>query len=159
MRQRSSHGRYKEMNENEINQKISGTAVSEEIPEIKNAAPTDEVAETHAEIDYEELLNSDIEELKNSFAELGAGFSVTDLKNPIRYGALRDMGLSPAEAYLATGGRVRTRDNRAHLTVSVPGTAIKKHLDIPRTELKIAKEIFSDMSEAELHRLYRKVSG
>lgn len=141
------------MNENEINQEISDTTVEEE------AAPIAEACEPTPETDYEELIRADMEELKSSIRTLPSDFSVTDLKNPIRYGALRDMGLSPTEAYLATGGRARAQDNRAHLTASVPGAAAKRNLDIPRGELKIAREIFSDMSEAELQKLYRKVSG
>ena len=145
------------MNENEMIAEISDTAAEEnEVgTELQNENENEGEA---ADTDYEEILNSDMQQLRESFAELGEDFSVTDLKNPIRYGALRDMGLSPKEAYLATGGRRRAQDNRAHLTVSAPASATKRSLGIPKSELKIAREIFSDMSEAELHRLYKKVS-
>ena len=142
------------MTENEMMEEAPST---DELSE--NEAVTDPQHENEsADTDYEEILTSDMEELRESFSELGADFSVTDLKNPIRYGALRDMGLTPREAYLATGGRARTQDNRAHLTVSAPTSLAKRSLGSPRAELKIAREIFSDMSEAELQKLYKKVS-
>ena len=142
------------MTENEMMEEAPGTAELSENEAVTEPQHENESADT----DYEEILTSDMEELRESFSELGADFSVTDLKNPIRYGALRDMGLTPREAYLATGGRARTQDNRAHLTVSAPTSLAKRSLGIPRSELKIAREIFSDMSEAELHKLYKKVS-
>ena len=145
------------MNENEMIEEISDTCATEE-KEVNTELQNETEAES-ADTDYEEILTSDMEELRESFAELGDDFSITDLKNPIRYGALRDMGLTPKEAYLATGGRQRERDNRAHLTVSAPCSATKRNLGIPRSELKIAREIFSDMNEAELQKLYKKVSG
>ena len=138
-------------------EEISDTCATEE-KEVNTELQNETEAEG-ADTDYEEILTSDMEELRESFAELGDDFSITDLKNPIRYGALRDMGLTPKEAYLATGGRQRERDNRAHLTVSAPCSATKRNLGIPRSELKIAREIFSDMNEAELQKLYKKVSG
>ena len=109
--------------------------------------------------DYAALAVRDLAELAEIFPEVRSKRSITELSNPLRYAALRDLGLTPKEAYLATGGRQRERDNRAHLTVSAPCSATKRNLGIPRSELKIAREIFSDMNEAELQKLYKKVSG
>ena len=54
-----------------------------------------------SETDYERLEREDIAELCREFPELKID-SLTELDNPLRYGALRDMGLTPTEAYLAT---------------------------------------------------------
>ena len=106
---------------------------------------------------YEELLISDMNELSEQFSD-GAGIKITDLKNPLRYGALRDLGLTPKEAYLASGGRKEKADNRAHLSSSVPRKTVSSFSEMPRAELDAAREIFGDISDSEIRNLYRKVT-
>ena len=64
----------------------------------------------------EQTVDEDIRTLREGFPELSELESITQLKNPTRYAALRDLGLSAEEAYLATSPRPRQPDNRAHLT-------------------------------------------
>ena len=132
-----------------------------EIPEDEGTATVDAADNENAAdgVDYGELLREDERTLTESFKSLPEDFKITDLCDPIRYGALRDLGLSPREAFLATGGIGAALDNRAHLTRSISGGAVKRSADIPRAELRIAREIFSDMSEGELQKLYRRVNG
>ena len=131
------------------------TPPDEDLSEIKDEASEGEVAIP----DYTALIEEDIREIKRSFPTLGEDFDIRDLKNPVRYGALRDLGLTATEAYLATGGkRARGYDNRAHLTASVPRGARSPLASIPRDEMKIARELFSGMSESDIERLYRKVA-
>lgn len=107
--------------------------------------------------DYEKILGEDMDELSEQF--LGEGpIRITDLKNPLRYGALRDLGLSAREAYLASGGRKEKNDNRSHLFSSVPAKSSSHFCEIPRADLYAAREIFSDMSDAEIRNLYKKVT-
>ena len=106
---------------------------------------------------YEELLISDMNELSEQFSD-GSGIKITDLKNPLRYGALRDLGLTPKEAYLASGGRKEKADNRAHLSSSVPRKTVSSFSEMPRAELDAAREIFGDISDSEIRNLYRKVT-
>lgn len=110
------------------------------------------------EVDYASVLNADIEELKASFAELNGMESISELADPVRFGALRDLGLTAREAYLASGGRKRTYDNRTHLVSSVPGGARSAVDGISRQELDMARDLFDGMSESEIQRLYRKVT-
>lgn len=107
--------------------------------------------------DYSELLANDMREISEEFS-LGGDIGISDLKNPIRYGALRDLGLSPKEAYLASGGRKEKADNRAHLSSSVPRKMAMPFYEIPKTDLAVARELFSDMSDAEIRTLYKKVT-
>ena len=137
-----------------------------QIPEMSESAtdtePTDapdlgEKIDTAPEIDYAALVLEDMKELASEFKEM-QGSGISDLKNPSRYGALRELGLTPREAYLASGGRAASIDNRAHLVSTLPrrrsdGTA----LEIPREELAIARSVLSDMSDSELRALYRRV--
>ena len=108
-------------------------------------------------IDYAALMENDIAELKAQFPELVGISDVTDLNNPLRYAALRDMGLSPAEAYLATAKRVN-RDTRSHLKSAHGRTAAASEITMSPFELATARELFPGKNDAELQRLYRKVN-
>ena len=131
-----------------LNSEIESEAISE---------PMEAVPNSESGIDYAELLKSDMNELTE---ELSASetLKITDLKNPIRYGALRDLGLTPKEAYLASGGRKERFDNRAHLSSSVPRKMAASFSEIPRAELDTARELFSDMNDSEIRNLYKKVT-
>ena len=127
------------------------------------SAPTEEPIEEDREnisdeINYAEILESDLAELRSSFPEITGISDITELKNPLRYGELRDLGLSAKEAYLASGGAKSRYDNRAHLTRSVPKGASYQRGGIPRHELGIMKDLFEGISERELERLYKKVT-
>lgn len=119
-------------------------------------APVTDQAPT-GETDYEKLLDADMKELSEEFMPDGK-IKVTDLKNPVRYGALRDLGLTPREAYLASGGRREKSDNRAHLSSSVPRAMTSAFAEIPRGDLEAARELFGDMSDSEIRNLYKKVT-
>lgn len=124
-------------------------------------SPSDAGTEqTHEETaDYSKIMEEDLRALKAEFSELASMKDICELKNPIRYGALRDLGLTAKEAYLASGGRRATSDNRAHLHSSVPKGATSPLGEIPRKEFEMAREIFSDLSDGEIQKLYRKVKG
>ena len=116
----------------------------------------DEIESTEA-VDYEALVNSDIEALKSEFPELQDITDITDLNNPLRYAALRDLGLSPAEAYMATAKR-RTQDTRAHLRSAHGKSAAANVGMMSQYELATARDLFPGLSDLELQRLYKKVT-
>ena len=109
-------------------------------------------------IDYESLMREDLAELQKEFAELGDITSITELSNPLRYAALRDLGLSPKEAYMATSPRKKAADNRSHLSSAVSRSISRPATAIPPAQLRIARELFRDMSDAEINALYRRVT-
>ncbi len=109
-------------------------------------------------IDYNEVARRDIEALRSEFPELRELGSITELDNPMRYAALRDMGLEPREAYLATTKRVRKTDTRSHLTAAAPKSAHSPSNSIYGEELNDARALFSDMTDSEIQNLYRKVT-
>ena len=127
------------------------------------AIDTDETTEVEADvdngetIDYEALIASDVDALKAEFPELKGINDITDLNNPLRYAALRDLGLSPAEAYMATAQR-RTQDTRAHLRSAHGRNAAAAMGMMSQYELATARELFPGMSDSELQRLYKKVN-
>lgn len=107
---------------------------------------------------YESVMADDLAALKAEFAELAGVSNITEIKNPLRYAALRDLGLTPTEAYLAARGKEIKRDNRAHLCATVPGAVSAPLGTIPKGELERAREIFYGMSDSEIQALYRKVT-
>ena len=123
------------------------------------AKPTEDgiTAPVEDAVDYEQIIADDLRELKSSFPELASLSDLSALPNAMRYAALRDLGLTATEAYLATAGRGRRRDNRSHLVTAVSRSAGAPRGAMTRAELAIAKELFSDMSEAQIYDLYRKV--
>ena len=109
--------------------------------------------------DYEALIARDLEILRASIPELENIKDISELENPVRYGALRDLGLSPEEAWRATSVNARRHtDNRAHLRSSAPKAVHADTLDMSYRELQAARELFSGISDAEIQRLYKKVT-
>ena len=81
-----------------------------------------------------------------------------ELCNLERYRELRALGLNVDEAYRATAKKRSATDNRAHLSVSVGGGGAPTSHGISEPELRSAREIFSGMSDAEIRRLYKRVT-
>lgn len=117
----------------------------------------DEGGQEGAGVDYSALARADLAELRAGFPELAELTDVSALKNPTRYGALRDLGLTPTEAYLASCGIRRAPDTRAHLTSAVPAGA-RVATEMSRRDYALAKELFSDMTDSDIRRLYRRVT-
>ena len=107
--------------------------------------------------DYAAIVKADIEELSSEFGELKDLCDITELENPLRYAALRDLGLSPAEAYLATTKNRKKTDNRSHL-FGMPMVSASHSGSMPDKELEAAREIFTDISDAQIRKLYKKVT-
>ena len=132
-----------------------------EIEKDPEATPTAEEREGEngagALPDYALIEEEDLKQLRRDFPELSGISSVTELHNPLRYAALRDLGLSAKEAYLATAPRIRAT-GKAHLRGAVPGSAASSPSSMPQGELISARELFSDLSDRDIQRLYKKVT-
>ena len=133
---------------------------------LENTAPEGEEITENADTgienndgDYEALIKADLEVLRNSIPGLEDIEDISELENPVRYGALRDLGLNPVEAYRATTSERKTHsDNRSHLRSSVPKSVHTNTSEMSYRELALAREIFSGVSDAEIQRLYKKVT-
>ncbi len=109
--------------------------------------------------DYAALAAADLAELRRypAFRELS---ELSELADPERYGALRELGLSPPEAAAASQykrlfGEGRG-DNRAHLNSSVPRTVSAPGFSMSNAELREARELFPGMPDREIEALYRR---
>ena len=123
----------------------------------ENKDTGEEIAETE---DYEALIEKDLQALRANVPGLENISDISELENPVRYGALRDLGLSPEEAYRATtpGSGKHRADNRSHLRSSAPRAIRTNSSEMSYRELETAREIFSGISDAEIQRLYKKVT-
>lgn len=144
--------------------------ISTEETEVKTDESAVDVSETYAEegeekytapvsvdtVDYAKLMEEDVATLKAQFPELKGIKDLTDLNNPLRYAALRDLGLTAEEAYLATAKRV-VKDTRSHLK-SAHGKSAGVGTGMSYSELTTARELFPGKNDTELERLYKKVS-
>ncbi len=142
---------------------IASASAPEQLNEIEKseggALPNEEGGQDCAGADIYEYL-CDLEVLAEKFPEMMGESDLSSLKNPLRYAALRDLGVSAEEAYLATSGKSGVvRDNRTHLGGSVPRAAAVPKSAMSSRELREAREIFGDIGDGELIRLYRRVTS
>lgn len=131
---------------------------AEENTEIKDEGENAPDEEVLPYTDYDALAKKDLEELQAQFPELSGITSITMIENPLRYAALRDLGLSAREAYLATGSRGIRYDNRSHLSSAVPGGAAAPRSAMSSAELEAARELFGKLSDRDIQKLYKKVT-
>ena len=111
------------------------------------------------ETDYQKLAEEDLREIHRIAPIFASIRDVGDLPNATRYATLRDAGLTVEEALWATCHAFLPRsgyDNRSHLRSGVPRGAAGNPIQMSAEELAAAKDLFSDMSEAEIRRLYAK---
>ncbi len=132
----------------------------------KDAAPAEdekkpeaaaEGSEGRGTADYAELIRADLAALRSEFPELADMTDITELPDPMRYAALRDLGLDAAEAYLASSRR-RGYDTRSHLSTAYGRASAPSGSAMTQRALAEAREIFSGLTDSEIQRLYRKVT-
>lgn len=118
--------------------------------------------------DYDAMAKQDLEAITRAFPGIG----ITDLRridNPGRYGALREMGLTPEEAFRATNGNrisahaaasARARsDGKAHIRGDMPAKqASAESFSLTATQLRDYRELFPGKSDKEITELVRSVS-
>ena len=141
--------------------------LTENASEIPTEAPNEECEVTSEplpldateENNGEDILRCDLDTLAEEFPELSGCESISEIDGALRYGELRELGLSPREAYLATRPvSVKARSARAHLTPAAPSARRSLASAMPHRELKLARELFAGLSDSEIEALYRRVN-
>lgn len=132
-------------------------AVEEALPK-EEAEPDERVAEELLP-DYEKMAAEDLAFLQSRFPLCRSMTHISQMQNPLRYAELRDLGLSPEEAYIATNYPrllAREKDNRSHLHSAVPKGARGESMSADA--LAQARELFGNLSDSELLSLYRRAT-
>ena len=128
--------------------------------DYENAELTDEDAEDRnlaigdEDVFAENLKSDELAELKSYFPALADIKSTAELRYPERYEKFRALGLTPKEAFLATGQALRQKRHVPSSPISVS----RQRDGIPGRDLKYAREIFTDLCDREIQELYKKVA-
>ena len=131
----------------ELDEKAEEPA-SEEVPGIEPDSASHEEREPV----------SPVKEKTNAEAEAEALAGIGLQINAERYATLRALGLTPKEAYLATSVSQAREGGTSHLRSGVPGLAKSPSGGMSGAELEMARGLFSGLSDAEIHKLYKKVT-
>lgn len=139
---------------------VPGVPGAEDTGETRGSdAAAEESAADAAPTDYAALAAEDLREIKRMAPSLAGLTHLAELPNALRYAALRDAGLSVEEAlYAACHAFVtpRAADNRAHLRSAVPIGAAGTPSRMTAAEMREARELFGDLTEGEIERLYAR---
>lgn len=131
---------------------------SPEAPSEEATAP-EAAREEVAEADYAALAEADLAEIRRIAPAFGRIGHLAEMPNALRYATLRDAGLTVEEALHAACHIYLMQppaDNRAHLRSAVPIGAAGSPARMTATELRDARELFGDLTDAEIERLYAK---
>lgn len=133
-----------------------GDTASEEISDGDEEALTDNASVT----DHATRAERDMAAIAARFPEM-EGKTLADLPSPRRYGELRELGLSPEEAYLATLPRPRERadSGKAHLRTTAPRRTVSRATSMSHAEMRAASELFPGMSGRDILSLYKRVQA
>ena len=135
----------------------------EEYPAIEEALDGEAVSDIDGtecdgdEDGYRLRAEEDLLILQREFPEM-RGRSLADLPSPRRFGELRELGLSPREAYLATADRVSV-GGKSHLRASRPTHSVSRAGTMTAAELRAASNLFPKLSGSEIVALYKRVNS
>ena len=128
----------------------------------------DEYTAAHkAELEAQEhMLKSDLEAIHAAFPETRQYKSILDIPNIRRFGEMRDMGLSPKEAYSAANPDLvrssaaqaakKTSSGKDHLrSVTGRSVASKGETVISGREMRSLRDLFPGMTDAQIRKLYK----
>ncbi len=116
--------------------------------------------------DYAQIAKEDLSEIKRLFPNLSDISDIRQLDNASRFGELRDSGLSVEEALMATNftrlltsvaEKTARYNEKSHLRSAVPTASAPSGISMSADELRSAREIFSNLSDREIEKLYKKV--
>lgn len=127
-----------------------------------------EAERVYRQILLDKMVRDDLAALALEFPETKGFTKFEDIPNHKRFGELRDLGLSPREAYTAANpdrmreaaaDSVRQQNINAtknHLQSNVPKASKDASEKISRGELEQYRELFPNLSDKEIIALYKK---
>lgn len=117
--------------------------------------------------EFEKKMKADLAELQSAYPETKKLTSITQVQNFAEFGRLRDMGLTPKQAYAAAnpdGVRENVaaavkqqslNETKQHLQSAVPKKAKGDTITMTRKELLEWRDLFPDKSDKEIIALYK----
>lgn len=119
-------------------------------------------------VEFEKKMKADLAEVQREFPETKSLKSITEIENFAKFGRLRDIGLSPKEAYAAANAdSVRSNvatatkqqslnETKAHLKSAVPKGSKDESIVMPKKVLSEWRDLFPNMSDKEIVKLYKE---
>lgn len=117
--------------------------------------------------EFEKKMKADLEELQRFYPETKKLTSITQVQNFAEFGKLRDMGLTPKQAYAAANAdgvrdsvaaavkQQSLNETKKHLQSAVPKKAKGDSITITKSELAQWRDLFPDKSDKEILALYK----
>lgn len=130
--------------------------MTEDAPPQEELAPQEEIAPS---VDYAKMAEEDLATIREKIPAMKHLASLTDLAQFERFATLREAGLSAEEAFWATCHSMvhaAPYDNRSHLRSASPRGASGASYAMTADEMAAARDLFSDLSDAEIRTLYAK---
>lgn len=144
--------------------------VDEYIKEQDEQRQTEDAKRELARIRFEEKMRADLAEVHEAFPDSRQYKSISDIPNFARFGQLRDVGLTPKEAYIAANPdavqksvasavkQQNLNETKSHLKSNVPkGANNGAGFSMTKAELAQARDLFPDKSTKEIMALYKQI--
>ncbi len=107
-------------------------------------------------IDYAAMAEEDFRVLSALYPEVEALGSIAALSNRERFAELRELGLSPEEAYRATRPFPKRGSGKRHMTGASARRMSVGATSMPYGELEAARGLFPGLSSSEILSLYKR---
>ena len=133
----------------DISEQQASLTPEEPLPQVEEVPP----------LDYAKMAEEDLATIREKIPAMKHLASLTDLAQFERFAALREAGLSAEEAFWATSHSMVHAipyDNRSHLRSASPRGASGAPHAMTADEMAAARDLFSDLSDAEIRTLYAK---
>lgn len=146
----------------------SGEKPEEYLAKRAEEAKKAEAMQMYRRAEFEKKKRADLSEVQALYPETKQYGDIEDIPNFRRFAELRDMGLSPKEAYIAANPDAAREsvaaavkqgalnDTKKHLRSSVPKGAKDGSVRMSHRELAEWKELFPGKSDKEIVALYRQ---
>jgi len=106
--------------------------------------------------DYAAQAEADLAVIRRIAPEYAHLTDLARLPGAARFATLREAGLTVEEAFYAVCHPRRTYDNRSHLAPAAPRGAAGDPRSMSAADLAHARELFDDLSDEEIRRLYAR---
>lgn len=146
----------------------SGEKPEEYLAKRAEEAKKAEAMQMYRRAEFEKKKRADLSEVQALYPETKQYGDIEDIPNFRRFAELRDMGLSPKEAYIAANPDAAREsvaaavkqgalnDTKKHLRSSVPKGAKDGSVRMSRAEFAEWRELFPGKSDKEIVALYRQ---